>query len=214
MNINKKNNSNILDVPYYQQSRQYTCGPASLMMVMKYWDRKFEFSKNTEFDLWLKSNPFVFLGGTLQYGLARTAMKKGFKTEIYQTKKFSDSYLKFRSFINLYEYIISFGARHLKIPVYLGREIFDVIRESLDNGIPPLVFLNLKPIINENVFHWVVVTGMDDNFIYLNDPYIPRHFILNMKKNHPVEIKVFKMAIATDGVKNLRMPPCVVLVYK
>ena len=212
--MSNKKNSGILDVPYYQQSRPYTCGPAALMMVMKYWDRKFEFSKSTEFDLWLKSNPFVFLGGTLQYGLARTAKKKGFKTEIYQKKKFSDSYLKFRSFINLYEYIISLGTRHLKIPVYFGRDTLDVIRKALDNSIPPLVFLNLKPMINENVFHWVVVTGMDDNNIYLNDPYIPRYFILEMKKNHPVDIKVFKMAIATDRVNNLHLPSCVVLVYK
>jgi len=214
MNNYNKNNSNILDVPYYQQSRQYTCGPAALMMVMKYWDRKFEFSQSTEFDLWLKSNPFVFLGGTLQYGLARAAMKKGFKTEIYQKKRFSDSYLKFRKVINLYEYLISIGARHSKIPIYFGREILDIIREALDNSIPPLVFLNLNPIINENVFHWVVVTGMDDNTIYLNDPYIPKHFIPKMKKNHPVDIKVFKMAVTTDGVKDLRMPSCVVLVYK
>lgn len=214
MNNYNKNNSNILDVPYYQQSRQYTCGPAALMMVMKYWDRKFNFSQSTEFDLWLKSNPFVFLGGTLQYGLARAAMKKGFKTEIYQKKRFSDSYLKFHKFINLYEYIISIGARHSNIPIYFGREILDIIREALDNSIPPLVFLNLNPIINENVFHWVVVTGMDDNTIYLNDPYIPKYFIPKMKKNHPVDIKVFKMAIATERVKKLRMPSCVVLVYK
>jgi predicted double-glycine peptidase len=210
---NKKNNLNILDVPYYQQSRNYTCGPAALMMVMKYWNKTLELSKSTEFNLWLKSNPFVFLGGTLQYGLARAAMKKGFKTEIYQKKKFSDSYSKSRSYFNLYEYIISFGARHSKIPVYLGREIFEVIREALVNGIPPLVFLNLEPIVGENVFHWVVVTGMNDNIIYLNDPYVPKHSNLNMKKNHPVDIKVFKKSIATDRGKTLRIPPCAVLVY-
>ena len=123
----------------------------------------------------------MFLGGTLNYGLAKTAIKRGFKSEIYQKKKFSASYSNYHSFFNLYEYIISFGARNLKIPIYLGMDIFDVIRKALDNGIPPLVFLNLKPMINENVFHWVVVTGMNDNIVYLNDPYVPRDFNLKIK---------------------------------
>jgi predicted double-glycine peptidase len=212
--INEKNNSFVLDVPYYKQSRQYTCGPAALMMVMKYWDKKIEFSKSIEFDIWLKSNPLIFLGGTLQYGLSKTAMKKGFKTKIYQKKKFSESYLKFRHFINLYENIVTFGVRHSKIPFFIGRETFDVIKEALEKGIPPLVFINLKPLINENVFHWVVVTGMNKDMVYLNDPYIPRDSILDIKKNYPVDIKFFNMATATDNFSNLRLSPCVVLVYK
>ena len=77
---NEKNNSFLLDVPYYKQSRQYTCGPAALMMVMKYWDKKIEFSKSIEFDIWLKSNPLIFLGGTLQYGLSKAAMIKPSKS--------------------------------------------------------------------------------------------------------------------------------------
>ena len=211
---NEKNNSFLLDVPYYKQSRQYTCGPAALMMVMKYWDKKIVFSKTIEYDIWLKSNPLIFLGGTLQYGLSKTAMRKGFKTEIYQKKKFSESYLKFQSFINLYENIVSFGVRHSKIPFFIGRETFDVIKEALEKGIPPLVFINLKPLINENVFHWVVVTGMNKDIVYLNDPYIPRNSILDIKKNYPVDINFFNMATATDSFSNLRLSPCVVLVYK
>ena len=42
------NNLPILDVPYFQQTRISTCGPAALMMVMKYWDNSFEFSRRIE----------------------------------------------------------------------------------------------------------------------------------------------------------------------
>ena len=77
MRMNDLNaNLPILDVPYFQLTRFSTCGPAALMMVLKYWDKSFELSKGVEFQMWIKSNPFVFFGGTLQFGLAKTALKK------------------------------------------------------------------------------------------------------------------------------------------
>ena len=92
----------ILDVPYFQQTHYYTCGPAALMMVIKYWDNSFELSKRTEFQLWKKSNPIVFLGGTLQFGLAKTAVEMGFKAKIYQNARFSEYYSTLRKIFDLY----------------------------------------------------------------------------------------------------------------
>ena len=33
--------------------------------------------------------------------------------------------------------------------------------------------MNLRPILGENVFHWIVVTGLDEQNVYMNDPYVP-----------------------------------------
>jgi hypothetical protein len=203
-----------LDVPYFQQTRTATCGPACLMMVMKYWDSFPEFSRRFEFQLWKKSFSLFLFGGTFQFGLAAAAAKLGFKTEIYQKVPFSDGYPKFPQAVSLIENIISYKAHRLHIPIRYGQENLAVISDALRQSIPPIVFVNLYPLLGENVFHWVVVTGLDEQNVYVNDPYVPRGFALRQKKNYPIVLDMFSKAMATETGRNLRLPPCVVLVYK
>jgi len=204
---NAHGNLAFLDVPYFQQTLTATCGPACLMMVMKYWDPSLEFSRRFEFQLWKRSYSFFLLGGTFQFGLAETAAKLGFKTEIYQKNRFPQ-------LVTLIENIVSHKTRRLKIPILYGKDNMEVIRDSLHKKIPPIVFVNLKPILGENVFHWVVVTGLDKQNVYLNDPYVPLGFPLKKKKGYPVALDIFHEAITTETGRNLRLPSCVVLVYK
>ena len=46
--INFNNLNLILDVPYFEQSRAGTCGPAALMMVMKFWNDSIMLTKELE----------------------------------------------------------------------------------------------------------------------------------------------------------------------
>ena len=204
----------LLDVPYFQQTRSATCGPACLMMVMKYWDSPLELSRRTEFELWKKSYSLLFFGGTFQFGLAATAATCGFNTEIYQKMRFSDNYTAFPKAASLVESIVSRKARHLRIPIRYGQENLAVITNALHQSIPAIVFINLYPILGENVFHWVVVTGLDEQKVFVNDPYVPKGFSGKQKKDYPVDLHTFSQAMATESGRNLRLPPCVVLVHK
>lgn len=204
----------ILDVPYFQQTRTATCGPACLMMVMKYWDHTLEFSRRFEYQLWKKSYSLFLFGGTFQFGLSAVAVRCGFKTEIYQKMRFSDGYPNFPQVAGLIESIVSNKARRLHIPIRYGQENLAVISDALRQSIPTIVFVNLRPILRENVFHWVVVTGLDGQNVYINDPYVPRGFSGKKKKNYPVALDIFSQAMATENGRNLRLPPSVVLVYK
>jgi predicted double-glycine peptidase len=211
---NAHGNLAFLDVPYFQQTRTATCGPACLMMVMKYWDSSLEFSRRFEFQLWKRSYSFFLLGGTFQFGLAETATKLGFKTEIYQKTRFSDAYPKFPQLVTLIENIVSHKTRRLQIPIRYGKDNMEVIRDLLHKKIPPIVFVNLKPILGENVFHWVVITGLDEQNVYMNDPYVPLGFPLKIKKGYSVALDIFHEAMATETGRNLRLPSCVFIVYK
>jgi predicted double-glycine peptidase len=211
---NAHGNLAFLDVPYFQQTRTATCGPACLMMVMKYWDPSLEFSRRFEFQLWRRSFSFFLFGGTFQFGLATTAAKLGFQTEIYQKVRFSDAYPKFPQLATLIENIVSYKTRRLKIPILYRKDTVAVIRNSLHKKIPPIVFINLEPILGENVFHWVVVTGLDEQNVYINDPYVPRGFPLKQKKGYAVALDIFSKTMATETGRNLRLPSCVVLVSK
>ncbi len=203
-----------LDVPYFQQTRTATCGPACLMMVMKFWDPSFEFSRHVEFDLWMQSFSLFLFGGTYQFGLAKAAVNTGFKAEIYQKNAFSQNYPRIPRLFDFIESLVSYNARHARIPITCGRESWSVIQDSLRRGIPPIVFLNLKSLVGENVFHWVVATGIDDQNVYVNDPYVPADSTVSMKKAYPVPIPVFQQAVSTDAGRTLRLPPAVVLVHK
>jgi predicted double-glycine peptidase len=202
----------LLDVPYFQQTRTATCGPACLMMVMKYWDPSLEFSRKMEFYLWKKSYSLFMFGGTFQYGLAVAATTLGYTTEIYQKTRFSDGYPKYPELATLIERMVSHKALRLHIPIQYGHENIRVVDDALRQKIPPIVFINLLPLLDENVFHWVVVTGLDEQMVYINDPYIPREFSGTQKKNHPVPRDVFSKALATQTGKTLRLPSCVVLI--
>jgi uncharacterized protein YvpB len=219
-----KNNTDVnmkelskLDVPYYQQTHFATCGPAALMMVMKYWDKSIELSKEFEYSLWRQTRSLIFKGGTFQFGIAETALKRGFKTKIYQKAKISGYKKNWKNVFDFFELFMSMKTRLSRIPVIYGKEIMVVINEALEKKIPPLVFINLGPIIGENIFHWIIVTGLDKENVYVNDP----DFSDIPKKDHPVKIEQFKQAIATDTFTSIsfpfsifRFPPAVVLVYK
>ena len=66
-----------LKVPFYRQHYDFTCGPASLMMVMKYFDNNLHLSKDLETDIWREDN-MVEVYGTSRYGLAYSAAVRGF----------------------------------------------------------------------------------------------------------------------------------------
>lgn len=206
-----------LDVPYYQQTHFATCGPAALMMVMKYWDSSINFSKEMEFDIWRITRSFIFKGATLQFGLANSAKRLGFNTIIYQKAKISSYKTTWKSIFYIFELFMSLKTRILKIPILYGKKGIDIIIESLERKIPPLVFINLGPISGENIFHWIVVTGINKDNIFFNDP----DFSEKPRKDMKVKIEIFEKAIATDVFSNItfpfsifRFPPVIVQVYK
>lgn len=221
MNESKTSPSVLLDVPFYQQTHYATCGPAALMMVMKYWDDEAEFLKDFEHKVWRKTRSITFMGGTLQYRLASYAKEKGFNAEIYQKKKHSTYHKHGKKFYSFFEYVLSSKARRSKILIHYGKDIMHVITDALSKKIPPIVFINLEPISGENVFHWIVVTGLKGKKVYVNDPDMSESSDSKTKKEYPIELDVFRKAIATDSFRRLsfpfsflHFPPCVVLVNK
>ena len=70
-----------LDIPFYRQHYDFTCGPASLMMAMKYLDNDLRLGKDLEIDLW-REGSLMTVYGTSRYGLAYSAMVRGFSASV------------------------------------------------------------------------------------------------------------------------------------
>ena len=71
-----------LDIPFHHQRHDFTCGSASLMMAMKYFNPLLEMSEDLEIDIWRESN-LVEDWSTCGRGLAYSAAKRGYGAIIF-----------------------------------------------------------------------------------------------------------------------------------
>ena len=194
----------LLEVPYFQQTRHATCGPAALMMIFKYWEPSYEFSRSTETQLWRQSRSLLLFGATLQYRLAAVAKKQGYITEIYQQTTTQTTLKK----------LLIKPAKKVHIPIHYIKDFQPIFQKALQKKIPPLILLNIQPIIGENVYHWLVITGLDDHNIYVNDPYIPKHQSTNENKHIPITHQIFTKALTINKTGFFNFPSAIILIYK
>jgi hypothetical protein len=171
-------NSIRLSVPFYKQRFDFTCGPAALMMAMKHFDRKLELSKELEMDIWREANMLESYG-TSRFGLAFSALKRGFGATMYANIKGAGFVRKIESMIGSVDYrlldlflderrrrSIGLGAKERKVDSISK----DVLERALNSGRVPIVLSNTEFFSAEDVPHWIVVSGMDQNFLYVNNP--------------------------------------------
>lgn len=77
-------------IPYFQQNTPFTCGPASLIMAMSSHDKNVTPSLELELDIWREATTIFMTsghGGCGPRGLALSAQKRGFLSEVWVSKK-------------------------------------------------------------------------------------------------------------------------------
>jgi ribosomal protein S18 acetylase RimI-like enzyme len=175
-------NPALAHVPYYEQTLEFTCGPAALLMAMKALDPSLELSRRLEIRLWRESTT-VFMtsghGGCGPYGLALAAQKRGFDVEVFVNDEgalFVDSVRseEKKEVIRIVQedFLEEIGRK--PISVHYRRITLPEMREQFRQGAIPLVLISSYRIYQEKFPHWVVVTGFDDRFIYVHDPFVDR----------------------------------------
>lgn len=167
-------------VPYYEQTLDFTCGPSALMMAMKALDSGMDLNRKLELRIWRESTT-VFMtsghGGCGPYGLALSAWRRGFDVEVYindDRALFLDSVrsadkkevmrLVHEDFL---EEIAGTGIR-----VHFDTLSVAELAGRMSQGAVPIVLISSYRIYREKFPHWLVVTGIDDKFIYANDPLV------------------------------------------
>ena len=167
-----------LNVPFYRQHYDFTCGPASLMMAMKYFDAFLRLTKDLEIDIWREGN-MVEVYGTGRYGLAYSAALRGFCARVTSMNidqiDFVERLVPPIENLNMQMLKLHFDERRnrcRKLGVHeRQREITEnVIFDSLNSGHVPLLMTNALFCEGENLPHWVVITGIDKRFVYFNNP--------------------------------------------
>jgi ribosomal-protein-alanine acetyltransferase len=170
----------IVRVPYYAQTLDFTCGPAALMMAMHALNPKVEMTRELELRLWRESTT-VFMtsghGGCGPYGMALAAYRRGFEVELYV----SDASTLFVDTVRSDEkkevmrLVQDDMVNELaKLPVKFEHSTLsvDALQAKFDEGGIPIVLISLYRIYKEKIPHWIVVTGFDSNYVYAHDPYV------------------------------------------
>jgi len=175
-------NPEMVSVPYYEQTLDFTCGPAALMMAMRALDDSMVLDRRLEIRIWRESTT-VFMtaghGGCGPYGLALSAHHRGFDVEVYVNDEgalFVDSVRneEKKEVIRIVQEDFLQELKHVPVPVHYRRLNVAEMREEFERGGIPVVLISSYRIYKEKFPHWVVVTGFDDRFIYVHDPFVDR----------------------------------------
>jgi ribosomal protein S18 acetylase RimI-like enzyme/predicted double-glycine peptidase len=192
----------LVRVPYYRQTLDFTCGPATLMMAMRTLDDSIEMDRRLELRLWRESTTIFMTsghGGCGPYGLALSAHMRGFKPEIYVKNEealFVDSVrnVEKKEVIRLVQEDFREELEKRRIPIhYSALNVADLKTQFKSGGIP-IVLISSYRIYGEKAPHWVVVTGFDNHFIYVHDPYVDEEKNMSLTDciNIPIPLKEFE----------------------
>ncbi|WP_417668303.1 peptidase C39 family protein [Pseudoalteromonas tetraodonis] len=165
--------------PWYQQTTEFTCGPAALLMAMGSLDNSTELIQSHELALW-REGTTIFMtsghGGCHPFGLALAANKRGFKSEaIVNTSEplFLDgvrSDNKKTVLATVHQQFVE-GIAAANIPVtYKDVELTD-IETWLNQGFSVLLLISTYRFDGKKSPHWVCVTHLDAHCVYVHDPF-------------------------------------------
>ena len=148
-------------VPYYRQTLDFTCGPAALIMAFKALDPTLAPDRTLELRLWREATTIFMTsghGGCGPHGLALAASRRGFDVGLHLSNTGS---------------LMLNSVRSAEKKEVMSLVQADMERERrFRQGTIPLVLISSWSIYGTRAPHWVVVTGFDDHFVYVNDPYI------------------------------------------
>jgi hypothetical protein len=165
-------------VPYYGQTMDFTCGPASLMMAFKYFAPDLKMTRALELNLW-KEATLVFmtsgLGGCDPFGLALSSRRRGFATRVILSREQTPFFTSVRDpekrkVIRIVHEDLREKTETLKVPVSYFDFPFEEIAAGMYRGLIPIVLISTYRLTGERAPHWVVVTGFDRKNVYFNDP--------------------------------------------
>lgn len=167
-------------VPYYEQTLDFTCGPSALLMAMKTLDPAISMDRREELRIWRESTTIYMTsghGGCGPYGLALSAWHRGFDVEIYVNDKgalFIDSVrsAEKKEVMRLVQEDFVQELKQLPIKLAYRPLKVDELQEKFEQGGIPIVLISSYRIYREKFPHWVVVTGFDDKYIYVHDPFV------------------------------------------
>ncbi len=171
-------------VPHYGQTTDFSCGPSSLIMAMKALKPSIKVDRGLELQLWREANtiftgPSGGHGGCGALGLALAAHRRGFGAEVHVNHRGvllgdrADSKERAEVMRTLQDRDLK-EARAARIPVLYDSVSIDDLASAVRSGALPIVLNSMEFLHNDPTAHWFVVTEIDEDNVYVNDPWVDR----------------------------------------
>lgn len=172
--------SHLVKVPYYRQTLEFTCGPAALIMAMKALEPGLQVNRELEITLWRESTTVFMtsgIGGCTPFGLALAAVHRGFRVSLHTSSGadfFADSVRSpvKKEVIRLVQKGFIRELKEYGVPISRKPVSLETLQKRMDDGAIPIVLISSYRIYGDKAPHWVVVTGYDERFVRVHDPYV------------------------------------------
>lgn len=169
-----------LNIPYWHQRTSFTCDPACVMMALKFFRPKTKLSQQLEFEIWRESYG-IGIPGCMPQGLAVSMLKGGLKatllckkSALFECSKKLAPKREDREICMLTSKELFKKAKSLGMKIKLRDPEISDIEAALNNNSVPLVMVNADLVHKIDSPHWVVITGIEDGKVWINDPLKPK----------------------------------------
>lgn len=165
-------------IPWLAQGTRFTCGPAALMMAMAALDPEYIPSATEELRLWRESTTIFMTsghGGCHPMGLALAALERGFAAEVWVNQSgplFLDGVRdeSKKPVMTLVHEDYRAALERRDTPVHYRDLRQDDLIVAFERGGVPLILISTYRMDKKKAPHWVVMSGYDDDCIYVHDP--------------------------------------------
>jgi len=166
--------------PFYEQTTDFTCGPASLMMALKTVKPEYQMTRREEMRIWREATTIFMAaghGGCSPYGLALSAWHRGLEITLYINQReapFLDGVRGEEKKSVIQEVHDDFMAeiKTTGIKVKVQNLEASEIDQILQSGHPVVALISTWRLNRNKAPHWVYISASDDQFVYINDPDI------------------------------------------
>jgi ribosomal protein S18 acetylase RimI-like enzyme len=167
-------------VPYYAQTTDFTCGPAALLMSMGAHKPAMVLDRKLELRVWREATTIFMTaghGGCGPHGLALSAWHRGFGVEVYVNDRrplLLDSVrsAEKKEVMRLVQEDMREELEAHGVPIHHRAVPPDELEALFARGGIPLVLISSYRIYKEKFPHWVVITGFDSRYVYMHDPFV------------------------------------------
>jgi hypothetical protein len=175
-----------LRIPYYAQTAEFTCGPACLLMIFKFFDPHLKLNRTLEFEVWRQCN-MIGVRGADPFGMSVPLLDAGYEVHLAtQRRRMIDpglwkGRLREHRFTAEDARLALFGMAENRKRA-LGRGLTVEYRQltiervawSLNEGFIPMALVHMGVVHQLDIPHWVVVTDAGEDHVTFNDPYPPK----------------------------------------
>jgi len=167
-------------VPWYGQTLPFTCGPASLLMAMKALNPAIVMDRSQELQIWREATSIFMTtghGGCGPRGLALAAWRRGFKAQLYINREGPlfihgvSTELK-KEVLELVHQDFKQQTEAAGIVEHAEEISLDAVEQALSKGCFVLMLISSWGFSRQKSPHWVVLTGIDNHYVYLHDPEV------------------------------------------